>query len=370
MKFCFVSYNAYSLFYPELKKFSGGGSEVQLYNIAIKIAETKEHEITFIVKNSGQENKNFRHIRITKTGRQSLKNGMLDKLYNGISLIFNIYKIKADIYIQRAAGWETFILALFCKCFRKEFVYMSAHEIDTSGEFVNKSGLLGRFYKWGLKNASLVISQNLNQKKNLKERYNIDSPIIKSGYIIPDLPQEKQREYILWVARIVRWKNPDIFIKIAKRFPQQKFVMIGPKDKNNLKYFRKIRYKTKDVKNINFIEGVPFNEINKYFKDAKIFINTSKYEGFPNTFIQSAMHGVPILSLNVNPNNIFNKYEFGFCVQNDFEKLLNYLNRFIADEKFYSIYSKNAYEYAKKEHDIKDIVFQLIKNIKKKMYDK
>ena len=40
---------------------------------------------------------------------------------------------------------------------------------------------------------------------------------------------------------------------------------------------------------------------------SKILINTSSFEGFPNTFVQAWANGVPVISLKVDPDNIIKK---------------------------------------------------------------
>ncbi len=72
--------------------------------------------------------------------------------------------------------------------------------------------------------------------------------------------------------------------------------------------------------NIQFLETVPYREIQAHFRDAKIFVNTSEHEGVPNTFIHSGLGKTAILSLVVNPDSMFEKFQAGFCASGDFER--------------------------------------------------
>src|SRR5690606_29796088 len=61
--------------------------------------------------------------------------------------------------------------------------------------------------------------------------------------------------------------------------------------------------------------------INQELKSALLLVNTSKSEGFSNTFIQSWMSGTPVVSLNSDPNNFISKYGLGKYCGGDFEEL-------------------------------------------------
>jgi len=135
--------------------------------------------------------------------------------------------------------------------------------------------------------------------------------------------------------------------------------MICPKS-NDAKYYGIIKNKALQVKNLHFIEFVPYNEIDVYFKKAFLFINTSLYEGFPQTFIQATMNAVPIVSLHVNPEDFLNVYECGYGCNGNFEVLTNKINELWEDNEKYKTLSDNAYTYAYNNHNIAINVKKLI----------
>ena len=60
--------------------------------------------------------------------------------------------------------------------------------------------------------------------------------------------------------------------------------------------------------NVTFLGTVPPIEMEGWFKKKKLFMNTSIREGFPNTFLQAWMNRVPVVSLNIDPDGIIEKY--------------------------------------------------------------
>ena len=68
---------------------------------------------------------------------------------------------------------------------------------------------------------------------------------------------------------------------------------------------------------------MPYREIQRHFNVASIFVNTSEHEGVPNTFIHSGLGHAAILSLSVDPDGMFDKFQAGFCAAGDFERLVH-----------------------------------------------
>ena len=361
IKICFVSLYAYHYFNPEIKS-QFGGAELQLYYLAIELTKDKNFDVHFVVGDFGQPDFEVRqNVKLYKffNPKKGLK--YIRAFASFLRLWRLLKKINADLYIQRAAGLETGEVALFCKAYGKKFVYMVAHDEDVMGvkpSFFQR-GIIGfvrwKLFRFGLKIASLVIVQHEEQKKNLKRFYDKEGIVRKSAHKIPEQIDVSQKEYVLWVARCVDWKQPEIFINLAQAFPKEIFIMACPFS-NDQNYFQKINKSAQQIKNIEFIDYVPFNKIDDYFLKAKIFVNTSKTEGFPNTFVQAAKNRTPILSLNVNPDGILEKYKIGINAGGSFEILKQGLSKLLGNQELWNEMSENAYKYAKENHDIKKII--------------
>lgn len=366
MKICFIDWFAYGLFNPK-SKIIFGGAQIQLYLLAKELSKDKQFDISFLTDNQNKAQiNNFGRVKLFQWLRLTKTPGIKGRLLKGsghffIRLFRQLKKVNADVYVQRAASAETGVIALACKLLRKRFVFMVAHEQDVNGNFINQNKWQGKSFQLGLNLADKIICQTNEQKKKLNKYLQVKSTVITSGYPIRARKSVK-KQGILWVARAETWKQPELFIQLAKKFPQEKFTMICPPAENEPDYFKIIAAKAGKISNLKFIQFIPFKEIDAYFASAKIFISTSLSEGFPNTFIQAAKNMTPVISYQVNPDKIIDKYQIGFCAHGK-NRLATLLKQLLKNQRLRRQLAVNAYNYAKKYHDIKQTAAGIIANI-------
>lgn len=367
IKVCFVCPYVYTLFNPK-SKGRYGGAEVQVYLISKELSKDNNFDVSLIVADLKQ--KDLKQKRVEKYGNINIyksfpfKKKAINYLRTPFILYGTLKKINPDLIIQRSAAPETGICAFFANINNKKFIYSVSHDMDVNGRY-SSNGIYGRIYEYGIGHSDFVVLQH-NHQAELLRRWKKRKPkrikTIKTSYYI-NSSTINNKKTILWVGRAVGFKRPSLFLKLAERFPRQHFLMIMPKS-SDIMLWKKIQSKAENIRNLKFIEKVHFKDIDKYFKQAKVFVNTSKDEGFPNTFVQAAKNKTPILSLNVDPDNFIRKHRCGFYCENSFEKLKNRLETILTDKKLYNLHSKNAFFYAKSVHDIKKLVIQWKRLIK------
>lgn len=363
IRVCFFSLYAYRLFNPKSES-RFGGAEIQLYYLAVELAKDSNFEVSFIVGDFGQPDiEVIAGVRLYKFVETKSRLKYIRALVNIVELMKVLKKIGAEIFIKRAAGLESGIIGLYCGFTKKKFIYMAAHDQDLNLQKPEwmPSGLSGTIkwalFKKGLKKADVIIVQHEAQKKDLQKNYGRQGILRNSAHLIPEELKGdlSGKSAILWLARCDTWKNPELFIDLAGQFSKEKFIMICQPG-TDINYFQKVKIKALAVGNIQFIEFVPFNEKDSYFAKAKIFINTSRSEGFANTFIDAAKNKTPILSLSNNPEGMLEKFDIGRCANGDFNKLKSDLDFFLNNNVLWQKTAQNCYNYAVENHDLKKIV--------------
>lgn len=361
-KICFFSPSSYEIFF-DTQKVSHGGAEVQMCLLAKEISKNEDFTVQFIVGDYNQK-KTFvsENIIFRKAFNLSQNEIFFGKIKKAIKLFFILSKLKPDTIITTTSNSIAGLVAFYAKIFGKKHIHRTSHTFEVSGEWIAENGIAGKIYKYGLENASAVVTQNQEHKNLLKQNHNIDAVLLKNSF---DLSSKKnvEKKHILWVGRFEKWKNPQLCIKLAQLLPNLNFVMICPFEGNDFKAWQALQKQANNLPNITFKAKVHYTKIQKYFDEAKIFVNTSDYEGFPNTFLQSAFGETPIVSLTVNPDNFLTKHNCGEICNNNFDLLVKKVKFLSEKENLRKKYGQNLFKYLEENHDLKKNVKIIEKQI-------
>lgn len=298
--------------------------------------------------------------------------------FNGIKYLFlkqyliwkSLQEVDADVYYYRTASPVTGLIALFCLLKKKKFVYSIAHKADVDGTLILESYLkdmplfIGLIYKqlfkFGLKAADCIIAQTEEQEELLMQNFHRASIVIKSMHPLPDgRPIKEDPPIVLWVSSMQEFKRPELFMNLAKSIPSGRFQMIGGASCNN-KFYIEIKAEASKIPNLEFIGFVPYIEISQYFEKASIFVITSIAEGFPNTILQAWARYTPVVSLNVDPDEIICRYELGFH-SSTFEQMVLDVEGLLRDTPLREEMGLKGREYVEREHSMNASVEKYLK---------
>ena len=360
LKVCFVMFRAYPLFDKSIIE-TIGGSEVELYKLATYLSGRDDIEVSFIVGDYGQKNiEIINGIRFIKVRYMRLDTyvSLKYKLLRYLYLFRAILRQKSEVYFTKTAsellGW----MVLINKYLKgKKVIFRLGSDKDADLEFWKGKGKLYSLYKFGLTHCDKVYVQSKNQRDMLKNGCGIEGTIVKNVF---DISEEGffNKEYILWVSRCEPLKRPELFVELARRLPNEKFLIIMPHankadsklDERITEIIKEVKKASGELDNLKYIPSVPFSQIQSYYNRAKLFVNTSEYEGFPNSFIQACIGKTGILSLRVNPDDFITRYNAGLCCNDDFEKAVEFIKGLT--KKDISKYGENAFFYVRMNHDI------------------
>jgi glycosyltransferase involved in cell wall biosynthesis len=332
---------------------SRGGAEVQadfLREACIKAG----HEVHFAFDSKST----IEHPDDSTTYHTLPDNGRIKSWKNYSAIKGLVKEINPDLVYQRVRFSYTGLAAIASRCFGAKFVHNISADyackknpvpfgVHFIANFITEH--LGRY---GLRHADLLISQTASQAGLLKSNFGLDSIVIPNAHPVPDhLFTKSTPPIVAWVANIKSWKQPEIFVDLAKRFSNTnaRFIMAGKP--GGAKYQERILRLIEDAPNIEYVGQLTIEEVNTLLSEAAIFINTSEpREGFPNTYIQAWMRKTPVISLNFDPDDINTRNDIGYLSGN-FEQLVKDVEHLLSSPTMLSDMGIRARQYSIKKHD-------------------
>ena len=348
IRVCFISLRAYPIFDPSVEKIFGG-AEVDLYLLATELAKDPRFDVQFVVGDYGQpDGERIENVTLFKS-LDVHKNLFLQ----GRKLWRALRQANAQIYMQEACSLSTPMIAAWCVLHRRKFVYRTASMQETNGAYFAQNPVRGVFVKWAFRAADQFIVQNEKDAEHAVKTLGRNSLVIRNACRLSSMTTGEKKG-ILWAGRSPEVKRPDLFLKLTRAFPDKQFVMICQKGTGDADYEQLVN-EAQQLSNLTFIRRVPFQEIDRYFERAEVFVNTSDSEGFPNAFVQACKNAAPILSLRVNPDGFLDAHQCGRCADGDWERFCALL-RELTETPLGRRLGQNGQAYIRQFHDIEDIV--------------
>jgi glycosyltransferase involved in cell wall biosynthesis len=252
----------------------------------------------------------------------------------------------ADIYLQMGAGSETGLVALGCK-FKsgraRRFVFCLASDADCEGPIgAKKIGLEMGLYRYGIKRASLIISQTTKQKTNLESSLGLKSRIIPMAVADVNTSGERRANHVLWVGRLMSEKRFEWLLEAARRCPEMEFHVAGTPNQPS-GYAAELMAAAAKVPNVRAHGRISRAELDNLFQSCGLLCCTSMLEGFPTTFLEAWRCGLPVVT-TFDPDNIVARECLGKVV-NSVDELISQLRELPKTEAYarMSVTAKNFF---------------------------
>lgn len=211
---------------------------------------------------------------------------------------------------------------------------------------------------YALENADHIFVQTEDQQRTLESRFGRNGELVRNPVKInhdgpAHWPHRNSRDVILWIGRSDTFhKQPLLLLELAKRCPDLPFLMIMNKTHEDV--YDKVL--SASPPNLTIVERVPHWEIDDYLRRARVFVSTSAYEGFPNTFLQCAVAGVPVTSLTIDPELILSKHRCGLLANGSMERLEQHVRALWFDADLAEHQAHTFYHYTLIHHGLESQV--------------
>lgn len=305
---------------PYLEPGSGthaGGAERQQHLLATHLRENC-WEVSFVAfEDDGQRRERIDGFDCWKTLPRT--NGVRSTPRVLLSLVRTLRSVEADVFYVRGNPPLCILTSYCCWLLGKRLVYVVAN--DSNVELSRLAGHHSMFertlpklsYLDAMRRADRVVAQTDHQHDVLENVFGIDATVVPNGYTVPEeteLVSAKARDYVLWVGSLdPDQKRPERLLELANRLPEVEFRVVGWTEDDD--YRESLVDRMSERPNLTFEGFVPPDEIDRYYREAVALVNTSAYEGFPNTFLEAWRFGVPVVSLEAVLDGVLEREAVG-----------------------------------------------------------
>ena len=342
-----------------------GGAELQQTMVATALAR-RGYRVSMLCLDYGQaDTEVVEGVTVHKLYAPDAGLPVVRFIHPRITKLWSAMKqVDADVYYQRCAAVHTGYVAAFCARHGKKSIYAGASDVDFIPGKQDIVYARDRFiFEQGLKRVDRVFVQNPEQGRLLQENFGRDSVLIPTCFTPPADVSADPKGYVLWVASLRPSKRPEVLFEIARRLPQHRFVMIGGADLDaaGQAFGRKIREEAAALPNVEYKGFLPLFEADRYFDAARVLVNTSLYEGFPNTFLQAWSRGVPTVGFVDTGSR--QDGQAVYAIADDIDGACSEVERLMADDIHWKSSAARARAFFAANHSVEAVVGQYEREI-------
>lgn len=214
-------------------------------------------------------------------------------------------RVDADVYHSEGLSWGS-VIALDSMPERRHIVtFQNPRTREEWGAVYRFYPLRRRLFNalyWGsladaVGRLDAVYCQSRDLIPKVEELYSLaEAPrFLPNPVDVPaTIPRKSGEPTVCFLGRFDGEKRPELFLQLAERFPEVRFVAMGrAKDDSADRALRKEYGGSRNLEMPGFVSG---ERKYKVLEEAWILVNTSVSEGFPVSFLEAAAHGCAVLS--------------------------------------------------------------------------
>jgi glycosyltransferase involved in cell wall biosynthesis len=314
-----------------------GGAEYQTELLANELASRPDVDLTFLARHPPRGD-------AARGIPYALRQAGSDRGIRRRAVFFDagavrraLEELRPDVIYQQCRLSYTAVCARYARAAAIPFFFHVASDSDLNWRWVTMRLSANTPFDavecvagmWGIRHASHVIVQTERQREMLKSRFGRDAAVLVRNFqplpdALPAKPDGPLR--VLFVANFKEVKRPWLFVELAESFSGRKdlqFVMVGRAPAGQR--FTPLMERIARVPNLEYLGELPIDAVNEQMARATLHVNTSSFEGFPNTLLQAWARGAVVATLNVDPDGCLQR-GMGFCAGESLQRLHDYVD--------------------------------------------
>jgi glycosyltransferase involved in cell wall biosynthesis len=127
----------------------------------------------------------------------------------------------------------------------------------------------------------------------------------------------------IWFARLVADKQPMRYVELARAVPEAHFVMIPQAELASVGEVETLRETARAIPNLELRDPLPHDQLLQLVAHSVGVVNTSTSEGMPNSFLEAWAQGVPVLTLQFDPDDVVARHGLGVAANGSWDRFVH-----------------------------------------------
>jgi glycosyltransferase involved in cell wall biosynthesis len=264
----------------------------------------------------------------------------------------------AHVAVVRGASAALVVVAAFCLLNRRALIFSSSNNSDfTLERFASRADRW--FYGVGVRLADAVVVQSKDQEAAARKTF----PRLRRLVQVPSLAEVTpptsldgiRPEAFLWFSRTAPYKRPMRYVELARAFPEARFMMIPVPDDPRKPELGLVRAAATALPNLQLLDPLPHAQLWGLVARAAAVVNTSEYEGMPNAFLEAWALGVPVLTLEFDPDGVVARNRLGISAGGSWERFVDGARELWEARNDREEFARDAREYVATVHSIEAV---------------
>ncbi len=318
-----------------------GGAELQTKLLARTLAERGRSiaHIVWSLQSSAREVP--AGVTLVERGDHREARDVAKKVLELWSIWRSMSVADARVYLFRGSGVQLFVGALFCRLRGRRLLFAAANDLDFDLDRNDRSRWFMSLYRLGLKEAAEVVVQTSEQEA-LAPRAGID----------PDVSEEAPRQ-CLWAGRLVDYKRPLEYVRLAEALPSIEFLMVAAETTETSRELGEaVKEAGRRLPNLTVMPTMARSKVLAEINRSFAVISTSSHEGMPNVFLEAWARGIPTASLSFDPDGRIEQCKLGFACGDRWPDFVAAVSSLCEDRELRAAFSERVSRYVRETHSI------------------
>ncbi len=237
---------------------------------------------------------------------------LVGKLAEALRIWQALWRAPSPTVVYRTAGLELGLIALYTTVSRRRLVFSTANVVDFEFHKLSHKTRDLLLYRLGVHLADAIVVQTEEQVPLCEAAFGRHPYLIKSLSPVAEIARVEP-EAFLWVGRLVSYKQPLEYVKLARAVPEARFRMVGVPShaERERSCGEEVAAAAKQTPNLELLAPRSHHEIGELMARAVASVNTARFEGMPNVLLEAWCRGVPALVLEHDPGGVVSEHGLG-----------------------------------------------------------